>query len=171
MRLSIAVTGFVLSCLAAAPAQAQTAPAQAQAAPTRVYSLNPANEDWSFLKDPSKRVDFWDPVKYIAFGRDEWFMTLSGEIRYRPEGFRIEGTDKAPTVVDNYLLQRYLFGADVHMGPRARVFVELQSAVVNGKLGGPGTRTCSISTRGSWSGRRRVISLGGSQCGWGVRSW
>jgi hypothetical protein len=67
-------------------------------------------------------------------------MTLSGEIRYRPEGFRIKGTDTAPTVVDNYLLQRYLFGADVHMGPRARVFVEVQSAVVNGRLGGPRPR-------------------------------
>ena len=63
-------------------------------AQNRVYRPNLADEDWSFLKDPAKRIDWWDPVKYIPLGEhDDWYMTLSGEIRFRPEGFRIRPTD------------------------------------------------------------------------------
>jgi hypothetical protein len=122
------------------PAQQQAPPAQPQPAPNvRVtqrppYQPNAANEDWSALKDPANRTDFWDWAKYISFGGDR-FMTLSSEIRFRPEGFRLKGSDKIPHVRDNYLLQRYLFGADVRFGPRVRVFTELQSGIINGKLG------------------------------------
>ena len=111
----------------------------AQPPPARIiqrppYQSNAANEDWSALKDPSTRTDFWDWAKYISFGGDR-FITLSGEIRYRPEGFRLKGSDTIPHVRDNYLLQRYLFGADVRFGPRFRVFTEVQSGIINGKLG------------------------------------
>jgi hypothetical protein len=108
-------------------------PAYAQ---ERVYRPNIAEEDWSFLKDPSKRRDWWDPVKYIPFERDGWFMTLSGEARFRPEGFRIKATDTSPATRDQYLLQRYLFAADVHLGARTRLFAELQSGLITGKIGG-----------------------------------
>ena len=64
-------------------------------------------------------------------------MTASGEIRVRPEGFRIRPTDDRPSVVDNYLLQRYLFGVDTHLGARTRVFAELQSGIIDGRLRSP----------------------------------
>lgn len=102
----------------------------------RVYRPNPADEDWSFLK-AAPRADFWDPAKYIRLGRDGWFMTASGEIRIRPEGFRIRPTDDRPSVVDNYLLQRYLFGVDTHLGTRTRVFAEIQSGIIGGRLQSP----------------------------------
>jgi hypothetical protein len=35
----------------------------------RTYSLMRGDEDWSFLKTPSLRQDFWDPIKYIRTGR------------------------------------------------------------------------------------------------------
>ena len=108
-------------------------PARAQ---PRVYQSNLADEDWSFLKDASKRQDWWDPAKYIPFPREDWFVTLSGEIRYRPEGFRIKATDIAPATRDQYLLQRYLFGADFHLGKQLRVYTELQSGLISGRIGG-----------------------------------
>ena len=106
------------------------------AAQNRIYRPNLADEDWSFLKDPAKRIDWWDRVKYIPLGdRDDWYVTLSGEIRYRPEGFRIRPTDTAPATRDQYLLQRYLFGSDLHFGTRTRVYVEMQSGIINGRIG------------------------------------
>jgi hypothetical protein len=64
-------------------------------------------------------------------------MTLSGEVRYRPEGFRVRETDARPSTIDNYMLQRYLGGADIHFGARLRVFTELQSGIINGRLQSP----------------------------------
>ena len=103
---------------------------------SRAYQSDPADEDWSFLKD-APRTDAWDRLKYIPLGRDGWFTTLSGEVRYRPEGFRVRSTAARPGTIDNYLLQRYLFGADVHFGTRMRVFGEVQSGIVNGRLRSP----------------------------------
>ena len=111
--------------------------AVAQEAPiVRTYFPDRADEDWSFLRDRPD-TDFWDPAKYIGLGREDRFMTLSGELRYRAEGFRIRATDTRPSTIDNYLLQRYLTGADVHFNSRVRFFTELQSGIINGKLQSP----------------------------------
>jgi hypothetical protein len=112
------------------------APDDARAGQLRTYLPDPADEDWSFLKGTPKS-DFWDPMKYIPLAGEDWFMTLSGQLRYRPEGFRIRRTETSPDTSDNYLLQRYLFGADVHFGARARIFGEVQSGVINGRLRSP----------------------------------
>jgi hypothetical protein len=102
----------------------------------RRYLPDPSDEDWSFLEHAA-RTDIWDPVKYIPLGRAQWFTTLSGEVRYRPEGFRVHPSGTTDGTVDSYLLQRYLFGADTHLGARARLFVEVQSGIINGALRSP----------------------------------
>ena len=105
-------------------------------AQTRTYLPDPADEDWSFLKrEPD--TDWLDPLKYIPAGREDWFVTLSGQVRYRAEGFRVRETADRESTVDNYLLQRYLFGGDINMGRRARVFAEVQSGLIQGRLGSP----------------------------------
>jgi hypothetical protein len=108
----------------------------AQGTPVRVYRPNAADEDWTFLKTVPK-TDFWDPVKYIALGREDWSLSLSGELRFRPEGFRVRETPLRPSATDNYALQRYLFGADLRLGKRVRVFGELQSGIISGQLRSP----------------------------------
>jgi hypothetical protein len=113
---------------------AAQAPVQAPPPQAPAYQSNPADEDWSLLKDKSRRSDWWDPAKYIDLGADGWFMTLSGEVRYRPEIFRVRGPGGS---ADGYLLQRYLFGADTNFGQHVRAFAELQSGIINGKLGTP----------------------------------
>ena len=103
----------------------------------RAYLPNMADEDWSFLKDPSTRTDFWDPLKYIPLGGEDRFLTLSGEIRFSPARFRVHGDDETPSLADGYLLQRYLFGADFHLSQRFRIFAELQSGLINGRINTP----------------------------------
>jgi len=110
---------------------------KAQQNPRPAYLPNPAAEDWSFLKDPSQKTDFWDHLKYISLGAENRFLTLSGEIRFRPEGFRIRAIGDRPSLRDTYLLQRYLFGADLHLGPRVRFFGEVQSGIISGRLNAP----------------------------------
>jgi hypothetical protein len=100
------------------------------------YRPNAADEDWTFLKTAQK-TDWWDPIKYIPLGPEDWSLTLSGELRLRPEAFRIRETPTRSGTIDSYLLQRYLFGADLRFGPRVRVFGEVQSGIINGQLRSP----------------------------------
>ena len=49
----------------------------------RSYKLLRENEDWSFLKDPALKEDFWDSIKYVRLrrGTDDWYLTFGGEVR------------------------------------------------------------------------------------------
>src|ERR1041385_4482894 len=52
------------------------------------YKLLRYDEDYSYLKDPTRRTDIWDPVKYIPLGsREGWYLSLGGEMRLRYEFF------------------------------------------------------------------------------------
>ena len=56
------------------------------------HLANRANEDYSYLKDPSCRKDFFDPVKYIPlFGNPDVYMTIDGEQRIRYESIGNSG--------------------------------------------------------------------------------
>jgi hypothetical protein len=112
------------------------ASASGQGAAQSPYRANAADEDWTFLKT-AERTDFWDPVKYIPLGPEDWSLTLSSELRFRFEGFRVHDAQGPRPAVDNYLLQRYLIGTDWRLGPRVRVFTELQSGILTGKLQSP----------------------------------
>ena len=46
-------------------AHAQSVATAASVNQDRKYQLLREDEDWSFLRDPSLREDFWDPIKYI----------------------------------------------------------------------------------------------------------
>jgi hypothetical protein len=127
----------IVKLLMAAALLGSINPCFAQMPALRIYQTNLADEDWSFLKDRSKRADFWDPLKYISLGGEDRFLTLSGEIRFRPEGFRIRGVGDIPSTRDGYFLQRYLFGANFHLGQRFRFYTELQSGLISGKLNSP----------------------------------
>src|SRR5260370_36888293 len=73
MRIDTA--GAVALLLAIVPAYAQTDAAAAPTSPDRTYRLLRENEDWSFLKDPILRKDFWDPMKYIPLRANDWYVT------------------------------------------------------------------------------------------------
>lgn len=66
----------ILSILAVAllvglpPVHAQSDQTSAPLLPDRNYQLLRGDENWSFLRDPALRQDFWDPLKYIPLRRD-----------------------------------------------------------------------------------------------------
>jgi hypothetical protein len=84
------------------------------------YKILRYEEDYSYLKDPSRRTDFWDPTKYIPlWGREDWSLSLGGELRERYEFFHNENEGAAPADGHHnsgYLLQRYLLHGDLHVG-------------------------------------------------------
>ena len=94
-------------------------------------------EDWSYLKDATKRKDRWDPVKYMSLGKDGWYASFGGEARVRYEFFRSAGFGTVPNTEHGWQIQRYLFHSDLHMSPYFRVFVQFQSGIEAGRVGGP----------------------------------
>jgi hypothetical protein len=132
--------------VALAPARSQSVSSVAQDAPDRSIKLLREDEDWSFLADPARRQDVWDPVKYIRLreGHDDWFLTISGEAR---EMWEQIGNDNwgqgsppftTPSLFWNgYLDERYMLGFDIHYGKHIRTFVDLKSGLNSYRFGGP----------------------------------
>ena len=93
-------------------------------------------EDWSFLRDPQRRTDLFDPLKFIAIGR-ETYLTLGGEIRERYEYTHNPTFGEDPQDRGGVFLQRYVLHGDLHLGRHLRLFGQLFSALENGRAGGP----------------------------------
>jgi len=67
--------------LAFLPKMNQPVAAQ-EAAGRPAYQSSRFDEDWSALRDPAKRTDPFDPIKFIPLTADgSWYMTLGGELR------------------------------------------------------------------------------------------
>jgi len=101
------------------------------------YRLNRADENYHYLRDPARRTDFWDPLKYVPLNEaGNWYLSLGGEARERYEYFNHPNWGNDPQ--DNgYLLQRYFLHVDLHMGEHVRLFSQLQSSLEDGRKGGP----------------------------------
>src|ERR1700737_1856462 len=127
MRQSLRCVATVLACLPCI-SHAQTPAPQRPA-----YTLDRYDEDWSFLRDSSKRTDLFDPIKWIPLGKDEsWFLTLGGELRERFQFVRNPAFGLPSPARDTDVFHRTFLFAEVHLGPRFRTFVE----VVNGETWG-----------------------------------
>jgi hypothetical protein len=112
------------------------------------YRLLREDEDWTYLADPQMRGHDWaDPLKYIELGKRNWYLSLGGDARLWYEHYWNENwgvlpflpvdADPIETEKNGYLMQRYMFHSDFHLGTRLRAFVQLKSSVVNGRVGGP----------------------------------
>lgn len=83
-------------------------------------------ENYSFLQDPTKRTDPFDPIRYVPFGDGNWAQ-FGGEVRYRADSiqepfFGLRGVDS-----NSYLQQRLQLHSDVHLfDDQLRVFTQLQ---------------------------------------------
>ena len=116
--------------------QAQTDQPASFAEPVRTYTLLGEDEDWSFLKDPSLRQDFWDPLKYIPLGTDGWYLSIGGGMR---QAFEQVGNDNwgRQNYTNTFFLERYVLHTDWHFGKHFRVYVELKSGLESFRQGGP----------------------------------
>ena len=114
-------------------------------------------EDYSYLRDPTRSTDFFSPLKYIAIDRDrDIYLTLNSEARFRYDytGYRnlavapaatpsrVPGGQAAFTpatgVSNNQLYkQRYALGGDLHLGPNLRLYGELYHGQQTGHAVGP----------------------------------
>lgn len=95
------------------------------------------DEDFSYLRDEKKRVDWFDKLKFIPFNRAKnWYLTLGGEIRQRYEIYLNAGFGTGVKDDSGYWLERYMLHADFHFGKRFRVFAQLKSGLVENRNGG-----------------------------------
>jgi len=97
------------------PVHAQTCWTAGPVVPDRTYQLLPSNEDWSFLRNPTLRHDFWDPTKYIRLRNhhDDWYLSIGGEVRQDWERIGNDNWGEQP-FQNAFFLQRYMVHFDVH---------------------------------------------------------
>jgi hypothetical protein len=139
LRIGSAFSILALILLVGAPfARAQSGQAANSPIEDRNYSLLREDEDWSFLRNPALREDFWDPIKYIPLrsGAEDWYFTIGGEAREVWEQIGNDNWGQAP-YMNAYLNERYMLYFDVHYGPHVRTFVELKSGLNSYRIGGP----------------------------------
>ncbi len=104
----------------------------------RNYALLREDENWSFLRNPALRQDFWDPIKYIPLrkGVNDWYLTIGGEAREVWEQIGNDNWGQQP-YTNGYLNERYMLALDAHYGKHVRTFVELKSGLNSYRVGGP----------------------------------
>lgn len=153
--LSGATAPFVLI---AAPALAQTAtpaesgetrdpatptvttyPAAAagDGATTGGYNLSRWAEDWRAMRDPAKRNDPLDRLKFLPLDDDgDVYLTLSGEARLRVNHTTNPNLRETPAQRQD--INRLVAGADLHVGPHFRAFGEVAHGGISGvEIGTP----------------------------------
>ena len=123
---------------AQAPSRAQSVSSAGSDVRDRSYRLLREDEDWSFLADSKLLHDFWDPIKYIRLrrGRNDWFLTISGEAREVWEQTGNNNWGQQP-YWNNFFLERYVLGLDAHFGKHVRSFVQFKSGLESFRIGGP----------------------------------
>ena len=95
------------------------------------------DENWSLLSDSVCKKEAIDDIKYIPLGRENWYLSIGGEVRYRYENYEDPGFGVGPETSSGYILQRYLLHTDWHFGLHFRVFAQFQSGLEEGRNGGP----------------------------------
>jgi hypothetical protein len=103
------------------------------------YSIVRWDEDYSYLSDPAKRTDFFDPVKYIPIGSSpDAYISFGGQVRDRFDYFNNNEFGGGPRDT-GFNLIRLLAHADVHINSHIRAFLQLNTSLEDGRAGGPRT--------------------------------
>ena len=153
-------------------ASSTTAPAAgAAAAPQPGTGLEPPppytsvrwNENYTYLRDPAKRTDPWDPVKYVPLNTaGDWYLSLGAQARYRYELFNNNTFGAGPQDDTGYHLGRGLAHADLHLGGALRLFVQVKTALEDGRAGGPrGTDEDVFDVQQAFIDLKLPLPLGG----------
>jgi len=129
----------VLALLAGASAWGQTAQENAAPCPSASAKLPlmTYEEQVQDLANPDCRTRLLDSIQFIPLGPNEnYYLSFGFWIRERGEYVSNPNWTDHPSG-NAYLMQRYLFHTDLHLGERFRFFGELASSLVNGRNGGP----------------------------------
>ncbi len=124
------------------PARAQTPDPQppGSAPDPKRPALNPlpAEQNWSFLGDSSKRTDFFDPVKYIPFDDNpQMYLSVGFEYRIQYEYYDDFLFGEGPQDHNGYVMNRVMPHFDFHAGNDFRLFSEFEFDFEDGRTGGP----------------------------------
>jgi len=111
------------------------------------YNIERWDEDWSWLKDhwdefgtwqKDPRSDYFDPLKYILFSESlDSYISIGGQARYRYDLFNNSNFGAGPEDNDGFHLTRLLLHADIHLNENFRAFVQINSGMVDNRVGGP----------------------------------
>jgi Alginate export len=95
------------------------------------------DESAYYLANPNCQ-SFLNPLQYIPLSRDNENDYLSLGFWIRERGEYASNPNWSHTPRGNlFLMQRYFFHADLHLGDRFRFFSEAASSLVDGRNGGP----------------------------------
>jgi hypothetical protein len=98
----------------------------------------PAEQNWSFLADSSKRTDFFDPVKYIPLGENpQLYLSLGLEYRIEYEDYDNWMFGEGPQDHNGYVMNRVMPHFDFHAGTDFCLFSEFEFDFEDGRNGGP----------------------------------
>lgn len=138
MKITRLAAFAALALPAVCAAQAQPDAIRMLQQPPPKYTSLRWDEDYSYLKDPSRRTDFFDPVKYVPLDESgDSYASVGGQARYRYEYFNNYNFGAGPQDEDGYGLTRLMAHLDLHLTPYFRAFVQGKSAMEDGREGGP----------------------------------
>jgi len=135
----------------------------------------PAEQNWSFLLDASKRTDFFDRAKYIPFhDNPQCYLSFGLEYRIEYEYFDNWMFGAGPQDHNGYVLNRVMPHFDLHAGRYFRFFTELKFDFTAGRNGGP--RPGIMKTEATFirpSSRSDLRSAANTEpvCAWAARKW
>jgi hypothetical protein len=88
------------------------------------------NDDFRYTGNDSTK-NLYDHIKYIPLGRSEnYYASIGGEARWQYINTTNNKWGDESDAPDGYLLSRYLFHTDIHLG-KFRVFGQFQSSLSN----------------------------------------
>jgi hypothetical protein len=100
--------------------------------------VDQAEENFSFLRDPANRRDFWDPVKYVPLDQTgDSYLTFGFEARSEYEWFHNQMFGQGPQDPHGYWLGRLIPTVNLTLGPHLRIFAAFQYAKEAGNPAGP----------------------------------
>jgi hypothetical protein len=91
--------------------------------------FNRWQEDWSVLADPRVPREPFDELKYIPFSASDplMYLSLGADFRSRFEWNDAPEFGTGPNRSEAYVITRTEVDVDLHLGPNAQVFTQLQS--------------------------------------------
>jgi hypothetical protein len=93
------------------------------------------DENYSFLKTDTVKNDWYKTMKFIPLSSSKnTYISFGGSVRYQYFYAKNENWGDGPQDNDGYVLSRYLFHADFHVGKYFRTFIQTQSSLADGRV-------------------------------------
>ena len=100
--------------------------------------VDQSDENFSFLRNPADRTDFWDPLKYIPLDSSgKYYLTFGFENRSEYEWFQNQLWGQGRQTISGYWLQRVIPEASLTLGSHVRLFASFQYEKEMGNNAGP----------------------------------